>query len=144
MNSFSDTSTDSQVLHVYSDTSSPEIDFSSHIDVLSLSGNKDSDGNSINSVSDTSTDSTALYSDTSISTDYDGDSKISVSDASYDSTRLYSDSSSSNLDISVQYKGGLKYLYTNIDCISNKWTELVSQINGLSSKPLYNYNNQTL
>ena len=58
------------------------------IDVLSLSGNKDCDGNSINSVSDSSTDSTALYSDTSISPDYDGDSIISVSDASTDSTRL--------------------------------------------------------
>ena len=118
-----------QVLHVYSDTSSQEKDFSSHIDVLSLSGNKDSDRNSINSVPDSSTDSTALYSDTSISTDYNGDSIISVSDASTDSTRLYSDSSSSNLDISVQFKGRLKCLYTN---------------NGQSSKPLYIYNKQTL
>lgn len=79
-----------ETVHLSSDNcSSPEIDFSSHIDVYSLSGNKDCDGNSINSVSDSSTDSTALYSDTSISTDYDGDSIISVSDASTDSTRLY-------------------------------------------------------
>ena len=68
------------------------------------------------------------YIVTLVLVDYDGDSIISVSDASTDSTRLYSDSSSSNVDISVQYKGGLKCLYTNIDCISNKWTELEALI----------------
>ena len=60
--------------------------------------------------------------------DLDGDSLISVSDTSRVTTNLQNDTSISDLDISVQYKEGLKCLYTNIDCISNKWTELEALI----------------
>ena len=53
---------------------------------------------------------------------------ISVSETSHVTANLHSDTSFSHLDISLQYREGLKCLNTNIDCISNKWTELEALI----------------
>ena len=62
--------------------------------------------------------------------DYDGESIVSASDVSSVSTNLNNTSNfTSDLNISVEYKEGLRCLYTNIDCISNKWTELETLIN---------------
>lgn len=51
----------------------------------------------------------------------------SVSNTDNVSIGSHSDSRSS-LDVTIESKEGLKCLYTNIDCVSNKWTELETLI----------------
>ena len=62
------------------------------------------------------------------SSDYEGESLISVSEVGQSSENLSSITDENEIDVSLQYTNGLKCLYTNIDCISNKWTELEALI----------------
>ena len=62
------------------------------------------------------------------SSDYERESLISVSEVGQSSENLSSITDENEIDVSLQYTNGLKCLYTNIDCISNKWTELEALI----------------